>query len=137
MRVVLDTNVLLSAFLWQKKLKPIYRVIRLRQITPCFTQTTWDELVRTLSYPKFAQQLEKIGITGEEILRLLSVRSYFTIPRIKIAAIEDDPSDNHILACALSAKSAFIVSGDHHLLDLEIFQGIPILTPRQFLSKIP
>lgn len=136
MRVVLDTNVLLSAFLWQKGLKPIYQAIRSWKITPCFTQITWAELLRALSYKKFKKQLLKIGITPDEIVRLVASRSYFVVSYLRISAIKEDPTDNYILACAISSQASFIISGDRHLLKLKKFRGIPILVPKEFLKKI-
>lgn len=43
MRIVFDTNVLISAFLWQGQLKPIYDLIRSNHLTPCFNQNTWNK----------------------------------------------------------------------------------------------
>lgn len=136
MRVVLDTNVLLSAFLWQKNLKPIYQAIREKEITPCFTQKTWQELLRVFSYKKFEKQLSNINITPDEITKLLASRSCFKFSELKITEVKDDPGDNHILACAISCRAFFIVSGDKHLLKLKEFQGIPIVSPKQFLMVI-
>ena len=135
MRVVFDTNVLLSAFLWKKRLKPIYQAIREGKLIPCFTSETWEELLRTLSYKKFKKQLQKIDITPEEIIKLLSSRAYFVASRYKITLIKEDPSDNYFLACALSAQADFIITGDHLLQELKQFQGIPIVSPREFLKK--
>ena len=136
MYIVFDTNVLISTFLWQKKLKPIYTAIRTNNITPCFSPKTWAEFVRALNYNKFRKQLQKIAITPEEITSLLISRAYFVAPRVKIKEIKEDPSDNHILACAISCDAFCIVSGNKHLLKLKEFQGIAILTPRQFLKHL-
>lgn len=135
MKVVFDTNILLSAFLWQKDLKPIYHIIREGKVAPCFTQYTWAEFIRALSYKKFEKQLEKIGIAPEEIIKLLTSRSYFVVSHLQVAEIKEDPSDNFILACALSCQASFIVSGDKHLLKFKKFCGIPIISPREFLKR--
>lgn len=50
--------------------------------------------------------------------------------------ILSDPDDDMILATALAAKADVIVSGDRHLLELQSYQGIPILSPRQFLDRM-
>ncbi len=134
MLVVLDTNVLLSAFLWRKGLKPIYEAIKNGRITPCFTEATWSEFLRALNYRKFAKQLKKINIVPEEIVKLLSTRASFTTAHWEIREIRDDPSDNNLLACALSSGASFIASGDKHLLKLKSFQRIPIIKPRDFIS---
>ena len=49
-------------------------------------------------------------------------------------AVREDPDDNRILECALAADADVIVSGDRHLLKLGAYEGITILTPRDFLK---
>jgi predicted nucleic acid-binding protein len=51
-------------------------------------------------------------------------------------AIPEDPADERVLACAVEAGADFIVSGDRHLLNLESYRGIPILTIRAFLERL-
>jgi predicted nucleic acid-binding protein len=51
-------------------------------------------------------------------------------------AVPEDPADERVLACALDAGADLIVSDDRHLLDLDSFQGIPILTARAFLERL-
>lgn len=107
-----------------------------QRIIPCFTDKTFSELKRTLSYPKFELQLLKNRIIPEAIIRLISSRAHFTPETRQIREIKDDMSDNNILACALSARVSFIVSGDRHLLVLKSFGGIPIVTPKEFITLI-
>ncbi len=128
---------MVSAFLRQKQLKPIYLAVKNNKLTPCFTQETWQELQRVFQYPKLQLQLQKITITDEEILRLIVSKAQFVDSPKKIPTIiKEDPSDNHIFACALASQAKYIVSGDKHLLGLKNFQNIPILTPRQFLARL-
>lgn len=49
--------------------------------------------------------------------------------------IKEDPSDNKYLACAHEGEADYIVSGDHHLLDIKAFKGIEIIRPKVFLNK--
>jgi len=51
-------------------------------------------------------------------------------------SVPDDPKDEMFLACALDGQADVIVSGDHHLLDLESCRDIPIMTARQFLEQL-
>ena len=51
-------------------------------------------------------------------------------------SVPDDPKDEMFLACALDGGAEFIISGDHHLLDLGIYRDIPIMTPRQFQAQL-
>ena len=48
--------------------------------------------------------------------------------------IKDDPSDNKYLACAYEGEADYIVSGDHHLLDIETYRGTGILKAKSFLD---
>ncbi len=68
---------------------------------------------------------------GELIESLLSIVVVIQDPRIE-AVISQDPDDDKILACAVASGARWIVSGDHHLLRLNRFAGIPIVTPKQF-----
>lgn len=58
-----------------------------------------------------------------------------TEPSERLSIIAEDPSDNRVLECALSAHADAIVSGDRHLLVLKVFRGIPILSPQVFLVQ--
>lgn len=136
MRIVLDTNVILSAFLWQQQLRPIYLAVKGRAITPCFTRQTWDELQRALGYNKLKNQLVRQGIEPDVVLQLVASRSYFTVTEQQLNVIPDDPADNDILVCARTVRALYIVTGDRHLLRLNQFHGIDILTPRAFLQHL-
>jgi len=50
--------------------------------------------------------------------------------------IWEDPDDDHVLACAMAAQADVIVSGDHHLLNLNNYQGIDILRPAELVARI-
>ena len=74
----------------------------------------------------------------QEILPLVNnVRkhSHFVELKTKIAAIEEDPTDNIFLACAIDGEADYIISGDHHLLDLGSYEGVQIVRPKDFLIE--
>jgi len=48
-------------------------------------------------------------------------------------AVKEDPEDNRYLECAVEGQADFIISGDHHLTDLHVFEGIKIVDPAAFL----
>lgn len=54
----------------------------------------------------------------------------------QVNAVERDPDDNRVLACAIQAGADYVVSGDPHLVDLVTYQGIPILVPSAFLAVL-
>ena len=53
---------------------------------------------------------------------------------VSTGTIPADPVDEMVLACAVEGQADLIVSGDRHLLDLGEYQGIPIVTAREFLG---
>lgn len=61
--------------------------------------------------------------------------SHFLEVKTTVEIIKNDPTDNVFLALAIDGKAEIIVSGDHHLLDLGSFKGIPIVRVRKFLSS--
>lgn len=71
-----------------------------------------------------------------KIIEILVSNSRVVFPRRTPHTIKEDPSDNHFLACAIVAQASFIISGDEHLLKLKAFQGIPIVSPKEFLKII-
>lgn len=57
-------------------------------------------------------------------------------PQREVAIISEDPEDNRVLETAIAGNAEIIISGEHHLLDLETFGPIPIMSPRELLKKI-
>jgi uncharacterized protein len=87
-------------------------------------------LMRVLAYPKF-------GLKPNEILPIMTdYKNYaHTISTIStIDKIELDPTDNIFLECAVDGYADYIISGDHHLLELKEFDNIPIVTAVEFLT---
>jgi len=136
MRIVADTNIIISAFLWRKRLSPIYNAITEGNLIFCFIEITWEELKRTFAYPKFERKLKEQNLSSPEALAYIEHFSEFypnpkTIPKI----IKTDPADNAVLAAALISGASFIVSGDKHLLRLRNFP-ISIKSPRDFIKEV-
>ena len=88
------------------------------------------ELLDVVLREKFAKRLAAAGLTPigivGEIRRLAVMAAPVSVPRV----VADDPDDDHVLACALTAQADLIVSGDKHLLNLGgHYQGSAIVTP--------
>ena len=126
-----DTNVLISGYLWKGMARRALEKVRSREWALLISNDAIDELIRVLAYDKFGLKPEEIG----PIVRDLTEISEFVEVRTQIQIIEDDPTDNIFLALAIDGGADVIVSGDHHLLDLEEFEGIPITPIRKFLTK--
>jgi putative PIN family toxin of toxin-antitoxin system len=137
-RVVLDTNTLVSALLSPHG--PPRRLLddaRAQVFELCSSPVLVAELLDVVSREKFAQRLTAAGLTPlgmvGEIRRLATMATPTDVPRV----VADDADDDHVLACALAAQADFIVSGDKHLLKLGgQYQGIAIVTPAQAVLLI-
>lgn len=136
-KVVLDTNVFISALLWYGRTAEILDLAHKGRITICVSGEIIQEFEKVLFYPKFAERFLLMNKTPTEIINeLTEVVEYYPGDLFEISLIKEDPSDNKFLACALAANVAFIISGDQHLLRLKKFKNIPILTPNQFLEMV-
>ena len=138
LRVVIDTNVLVSSVLSKKgvpaKIVHAWRERKFEVATSEFaideTRNTLEELHATGKY--FIPQ-----IRIDELLNLLRLSAEpVSHPPDMTGSIPADPDDENNLAIAVGGGASIIVSGDKHLLNLKEYQGIAILTPRQFLDKL-
>lgn len=129
-RVVFDTNILLSAFIFGGNPERLFELARSKKIQLLTSPSILAEFATRLK-DKFlwddadiAEAIKTIGYSSELIK---------STQRLKV--LNDDP-DNRILECALEAKADFIVSGDKHLFSLKEFRGIPIIQAAELVSKL-
>lgn len=137
MRVVADTNTVVSAFLWGGPPARLIESARAERITLFSSAALIAELEDVLGRQKFTARIARVGSSVPELLE--GYRALTTLVRATTLAtpVSRDPDDDHVLACALAAKAELIVSGDkRHLLILGEYQGIPIRTASQALSKL-
>ena len=139
-RAVLDTNVWVSAILSPgnppAKILEFALTGKMRLI---ISPGIIREIGQVLKYPKVKKALKKHRISSQEvddvILKLLKA-AVISSGEILAAGVSDDPADDMVIACALEGHADFIISGDHHLTDLENYQGIKIVAPSTFLALI-
>lgn len=129
-KVVIDTNVFISAFGWDGKPEAVLRLIEQRKIVNFTTNDIYAELQRVVAYPKlkFSPALQV------NILEFVFSWSRFVQPKETVSVIEDDPDDDKFLSCAIAANASAVISGDPHLLSLGSYRNIPIMPPAQFLD---
>lgn len=135
MQVVLDTNVWLSAILWGGLPDLILQQIETGKLQAIVSEEILTELARTLERPKLQKRLQQLGLEDNAVM--LAVRQKVTIvPTIRIQVPDlRDPKDEIILAAAVAGNADAIITGDEDLLVLVKVQGIPILSPRDFLAR--
>jgi putative PIN family toxin of toxin-antitoxin system len=138
MRVVFDTNVLISALLWGKRLEPIFESINTRRAIPCFSAETIIELRRVLQYEKIRRQAERIKLDLNLVLKDLLANAHIAKPGeySDLPPIPEDPTDRMFLACAIAAHAEYVVSGDKHLLSVGVYRHVPIVTSMKFIERL-
>jgi len=139
-RIVIDTNILVSAILTPEgNPAKILKLALQGKLNLIISPAILEEIRQVLRYPKLVKLMKKNMITLEEIYTFLDKMSKIAVitpGKLDIKAIPDDPSDDMVLSCAVEGEADFIISGDHHLTDLRIFQGIKIVDPAAFLKII-
>jgi len=135
-RLVLDTNVLVSSLTGTAAPRKLVDAARAEAFTLCTSETLLAELERVLSRAAFARRLQAAGLTVRGLVDDLRALALVVSPPSVPRAVPNDPDDDHVLACAIVASADAIVSGDRDLIDLHAYQGIPILKPAEALARI-
>jgi uncharacterized protein len=127
---VFDTNILFSAVGWKGPPHKCVELARGGQIEAVTCREILDELAEKLQ--------SKLDFNTEQTLETIAdLLIFMRVVRIagQLKAVPADPDDDKVLECALAAGATHIVTGDRrHLLPLDSFQGIPIVTAADFLS---
>lgn len=130
MTVVLDTNVLVAGLV----AKGLCHEVVLHALGSCTVATSralLTELERILR-DKFT-----LGSASSALLAELPGRVRVVTPAPLPAPVSRDPDDDAVIAAAIAASADVIVTGDQDLLVLRAYRGIDILTPREFLERLP
>jgi len=131
-KIVMDTNALISALGWKKgNERKVLDMCLSERILLVLSQPIVDELVDVLKRPKF--DFIPSQRKGEFLKYLISI-SKFVYPKEKLDVVKEDPDDNKIVETAVSGKADYIISGDNHLLKLKNFRGIKIVNAGRFLE---
>jgi len=128
-KVVPDTNVIISSIFWRGAPYKFMKRGFKREYIIILSPEILDEVIDKLR--------NKFNVPGNKIQKLISILIIFSFviePTRKINAVKDDPNDNRIIECAVYGNADYIVSGDRHLLDLEKYKSIKIVTPRDMLE---
>ena len=131
-RVVLDTNVLISAALrLEGPPRAVVDVVRAENGVLLFSDETFDELRSRLQLPKFDDYVDREG-RAVYLAQLEAVAEWVSIAGAKLGC--RDPDDDKLLETALMGEADCLITGDRDLLEMSSFHDIPILTPGGFLD---
>jgi putative PIN family toxin of toxin-antitoxin system len=129
-RVVFDTNVFLSAFIFGGKPEEAFQAARRGRCLLLVSPPILAEVAQIL-IKKFEWDDGDI----EDAIRTIGRVAEVVKPSEKFCLLKDE-ADNRILECAVAGNADFIVSGDRHLLSLKEFRDIPIVRAAEFLSRL-
>ena len=134
LRVVVDTNVYISAIFWGGKPRHVIDLGRDGKIQIFTSEDIEQEILDKL--------MTKFGLNSDDAGRVMADFSTFTKPiRVsrRIRAVKDDPDDDKFIECAVECavecNAEFIVSGDKHLLNMRKYEGIDIMNAATFLKS--
>jgi uncharacterized protein len=130
-RVAVDTNVLISALVFQGLPGEFLALALARSFQLITSPALLDELDEKLRF-KFLWSVVKASQVCHELEMLCEVVSTIN----HLAVILDDPDDDRVLEYAIAGRAEYIVTGDRHLLKLGSYNGTAILTVRQFMDRI-
>lgn len=130
MKIVLDTNILIFAFVFGGKPRQILSLVlegKIQAITSPVLIAEFFDVVNK----RFNLSSEELALTKNQI-----ENKFLTVQPKKTINISRDEDDNRVLEVAVEGRCSYIITGDKDLLDLKTFKNIKILTPDTFLSEI-
>jgi putative PIN family toxin of toxin-antitoxin system len=130
-RIVVDTNVLISALGWNGAERRLIKHCTEGLFELVISSQLLKELERVLQYKKLKFEKEE----QIEFLTLISKLALMVEPKETLDVISADPPDNRVVECACEGCAEIIISGDEHLLQLSEFRGIKIMRAPDFLKE--
>ncbi|MGD0203048.1 MAG: putative toxin-antitoxin system toxin component, PIN family [Candidatus Bathyarchaeia archaeon] len=132
LRVVLDTNVLVSATISNGKSRELFQRGLANRFAIVTSDLILEELVSVLSRP----QLKTTNAEIKETINALKRSADVINVKSKLKAVKEDPKDDMIIETAYDGNADIIVTGDKHLLALQDYKGIRIITVQSMLELI-
>ena len=130
MRILIDTNILISGLYFHGLPKKLLREIDLEKFKICVN----EEIIAEYT-DKIDNKFSKSKYILDKDLREKIFSSFKNFNKVSDLKICRDPDDDKFINCAIDAKAIYIVSGDNDLLDIKNFAGIEIVTAREFYEK--
>lgn len=136
MKLVLDTNTVVSGFLWRKAPRLIIDAATEGRIQLVTSSALIDELAKVIARRKFSRKIAEQGVPAAALLERYAKLAELITPAQIRRTVPQDADDDHVLACALAARADWIVSGDAHLLNLKHYQGMRIINAAEALRSL-
>ena len=133
-RVLVDTNVLVSALIGRGKPKELVKLAAAGKLDLLISKEIVQEFLEITADPKIRRYVDRSDITN--FLALISSVATFVQVRSRFRVVKGDPDDDKVVRAAYDGRASYIVSGDRHLLKIKKAKGIRIVTAGEILSLI-
>jgi len=130
-KAILDTNVVISGIFFGGVPQAVLEAWADGKFELCLSPLIFDEYLRTCD--RLAES--NPGLAHLEVLATLVGNGTLIPDPSEVAEVSADPDDDKFMACARSCE-AIVVSGDQHLLDVSGWEGVEVLNPRDFLTRL-
>ncbi|HEX5478830.1 MAG TPA: putative toxin-antitoxin system toxin component, PIN family [Dehalococcoidia bacterium] len=137
MRAVIDTNVVVSGLIRESSTPG--RVLAAwmeRRFTIVTSEPLLEELERVLGYSRIFKHLGWDDERRVAYISRLRQRAEIVRPVRRLTVVSDDPDDDRVIEAAVAGRADYIVSGDAHLLTVQRFEAVQIVTPAAFLPVL-
>lgn len=135
-RLVLDSNVWISAFLFGGKPAAVINLARKGHVRILMSTDLILEIGRALRYERLRRILERSKRSTETIVAQILAVTQLVETKSQRSWITQDPADDIVLNCAVENSADYVISGDQHILRLKRIDGLEILTPTEFLQRL-
>lgn len=136
MRVVADTNIVVSGLLWNGNERRLMDAARDGIVGLVTSRALLTELEDVLCRPKFKSRLTRNNVERSFLVEAYSELADVVVTRLLDIAIARDPDDDEVLACAIAGDCETVVTGDEDLLVVNQYQGIRILRTAELLAEL-
>jgi putative PIN family toxin of toxin-antitoxin system len=133
-RVVLDTNIWISALLWGGKPAKIIKAAEQGRISILTSEGIISEISQVLTYPKLKRIYQSEGLGIENLIETVLKISRLVNVNKNLAVVKEHPADDKFIECAQASGAEYIVSGDKHLLKVGCYKKTQIVSVNEFLQ---
>ena len=135
MRCVLDTNVVLSALLWNGSPRQLWTVAQRGSVGLFTSEALIDELRDVLSRRKCSKRLLEVSLSADRLLNLY-LKTALLVDPVAVPRLASDPDDDVVIGTALAAKADFVVTGDRTLLSVAEYEGVRMVSVTEALNAV-
>lgn len=136
MKVTLDTNVLISGTFWSGDSHKILTMVDEKKLVSVLSKEIITEYYDVLKRDEIIEKIGDKALICSQVCQKVLQNSELVNVNEHTNVVTNDPDDNKILECAKAGNVDYVITNDNHILTLKEFEGIKIVTPKEFLEKI-